>query len=636
MKPRFYRASFDNFILFALLFSIHRLLTFETLNAEVLTGTLRELQGLLVGLCSDLWIAGLLAVLIAGLFQGLVLCAPPGIARAVRMFMFAVIALGLSAHQSYVEYFGFPMMAFHLRYLYDSAFLTANGQSMFEWPLLVYLGALALGFVREHSWIPWPRVSRAGLIFIASALLLLVVHSRNILWRVQWFIPENLQMNLVEKLYMQLSRNETIDPISEQEKAKLGRLLGVDAESGDFYALLKQIGLSQQPRNLLPISRQLHRSWSQAVKKGKKPILAVLLMESMRPAETGYFARVSRTLTPELDRLTRRGIVFRQAYSTGSVTRGGQEAVFCGHISSRDTSLMRYDAVASIQCLPDFLNPDAYPESSVESFWYHGGNGLFDNQLSFWRKHGIRNIISEEQFPPEVARTSWGVGDISFLRQGAKELKKLHDATDKQALLGMLLTVSNHVPWDVPRDFVPLALPKQKSLHKSYHTTAYADHAIGAFVKQMKQQGLWDRTLLILVSDHGNQVPPYREIYEDSEVKSALLQSHINLVMIGGLVEAALDKSRLKRLDINHIVSQVDLSQFIAETLDIKGFVGMGENPFVAHKVLPVLSRLEQSLFDPKAKRLFQTDEFRSSSKLDQDELSIDFYRAYLDYIRSK
>src|SRR5690606_9841909 len=103
---------------------------------------------------------------------------------------------------------------------------------------------------------------------------------------------------------------------------------------------------------------------------------------------------------------------------------GGQEAVFCGHISSRDTSLMRFDAVAPIRCLSDALQKPLPDGARVETFWYHGGNGLFDNQVSFWHKHGVQQLLTQDHFPAQTPRTSWGVGDISFVRRSAMELKK--------------------------------------------------------------------------------------------------------------------------------------------------------------------------------------------------------------------
>jgi hypothetical protein len=632
-KPSYYQLFYTDLILFAVLFILHRAMTFSMLNADVLTGT-RQWSGFFVGMLSDIWVAGLLALLSSGWHRLLLLKLSPGRVQKLRWILFTLVTLILASHQSYVEFFGFTMMAFHLRYLYDSAFILANGQSMLSWSLAVYLGVLILGLLLQNGAREKPSRPYATAGFIAVLLGILLLHNRNIHWRVQWFIPENLQLNLVEKLYIQLSKAKAIEPVSAEERERLLTLLSLPHSTQDFPGLMRDV--KQNPAGPVhPISAKLKESWQKAFEARRKPILATLLLESLRPAETGYFAPNAPSLTPGIDALANSSIVFTNAWSTGSVTRGGQEAVFCGHISSRDTSLMRYDAVAPIRCLPDQLEKPLPHGGKAETFWYHGGNGLFDNQVSFWRKQGIEQILTQDHFADDAPHTSWGVGDLTFLQRSAQELKKLRDQTEADALVGMLLTVTNHIPWDMPSDVVPWALP-QDARHLSFRTTAYTDHAVRVFIERLKLYGLWDDTILILTSDHGNQVPPYQDIYPDRSTAVARLQSHINLIITGGLVEKALKDLDLTSLKRDELVSQVDVSQFLADTLGLEDFPGMGENPFHEERRLPVLSRLEQHLFDPAGQSLLDPSAWQSRPASTDSERNILFYRSYIDYISTK
>ncbi len=632
-KPTYYQLYYADLILFAVLFVLHRALTFSVLNADVLTGT-RQGSGFLVGVLSDIWIAGLLALLSAGWHRLLWQKTTASFAKKMRWILFSVVTFLLASHQSYVEFFGFTMMAFHLRYLYDSAFILANGRSLFAWPLAVYFGVLTLVLALQNGWNPKPRKRFASAIFAAVILTIIVMHNRNIHWRVQWFIPENLQMNLVEKLYTQLKKDKAIEPVSAAERERLLTLLRLPQSAVDFPGLMREA--KENPAGSLhPIHGQLKEEWDNSLASGRKPIVAVVLLESLRPAETGYFAPGTPSLTPALDQLAAKSIVFTNAYSTGSVTRGGQEAVFCGHISSRDTSLMRYDAVAPIRCLSDHLREPLPQGGKAEVFWYHGGNGLFDNQLSFWRKHGIEQILTQDQFPKDAPQTSWGVGDVTFLQRSAAELKKRRETSNAAALVGMLLTVTNHIPWDLPADTVPWALPLD-ARHLSYRTTAYTDHALRLFIDRLKADGLWDDTLLILASDHGNQVPAYQDIYPDRPTAVARLQSHINVIVSGGLTDKALKELKLSSLKRDQLVSQVDISQFLADLLGLQNFSSMGENPFHEERRLPVLSRLEQHLFDPASQSLLDPSAWQSRPSDTDSERNILFYRSYIDYISTK
>jgi len=632
-KPSYYTLFYADFILLAAIFILHRSFTFSMLNNDALSG-MRQSSGFFVGMLSDLWIAGLLALLTAGWHRLLAQKLTPGLVQKFRWTLFTGVTLLLASHQSYVEFFGFTMMAFHLRYLYDSAFILANGQSLFSWSLLAYLGLL-LAVLIFQTGLGKRRPSRhATGQFIAVLLGLVLLHNRNIHWRVQWFVPENLQVNLLERLYIQLKNAKAIEPVTDDERSRLVGLLRLPASAKDFPGILREV--KENPAGPVhPIGAKLKEQWQHSLRAKRKPLVAVLLLESLRPAETGYFAPGTPSLTPQLDQLAASSIVFTNAWSTGSVTRGGQEAVFCGHISSRDTSLMRYDAVAPIRCLSDQLQKPLPDGGRVETFWHHGGNGLFDNQASFWRKRGIEQILTQDQFAADTPQTSWGVGDISFLNRSALELEKRRQESSADAFLGMLLTVTNHIPWEMPGDIVPWALPRDAK-HPSYRTTAYTDRAIGVFVERLKQQNMWDDMLLILVTDHGNQVPPYQVLYKDRTTAAARLQSHMNLIITGGLATQALNDLQLTHLQWNDLVSQVDISRLIADIMGLDEFPSMGENLFHTDRRLPVLSRLEQHLFDPAGQSLLDPKLWQSRPLLGDGERNILFYRSYIDYISTK
>jgi arylsulfatase A-like enzyme len=166
-------------------------------------------------------------------------------------------------------------------------------------------------------------------------------------------------------------------------------------------------------------------------------------------------------------------------------------------------------------------------------------------------------------------------------------------------------------------------------------------------MENLKAQGLWDEALIIFASDHGNQVPAYQDLYPDRPTTMARLQSHINFIMAGGLVEKALRDLRLPSLRRDSLVSQVDISQFLADTLGLQDFASMGENPFHDRRQLPVLSRLEQHLFDPEARTLMDPSAWQSRPVFDvtampdaaareSKERNLLFYRSYIDYISTK
>ena len=117
-----------------LVFLAHRGLTFTGLDQPP---TATPAAALLTGSLSDLWIAALLATLyLLTRLLLLPLRLLPGrigsgqtAARGAAWFWFAVPVLLTALHQSYVDYFGFQVIPFHLLYFADPDFIGANFSS---------------------------------------------------------------------------------------------------------------------------------------------------------------------------------------------------------------------------------------------------------------------------------------------------------------------------------------------------------------------------------------------------------------------------------------------------------------------------------------------------------------------------
>src|SRR5690606_31647020 len=110
---------------------------------------------------------------------------------------------GLCAHQGYVEFFKFQLEPFHLRYVTDWQFVTSNSGSFWELSNFLLLGISALTIWALFFNSTWPSgLKFAAWSFGGVVALSLFAHNRNIRYRVQWFIPENLQTNVLETLYL--------------------------------------------------------------------------------------------------------------------------------------------------------------------------------------------------------------------------------------------------------------------------------------------------------------------------------------------------------------------------------------------------------------------------------------------------
>ncbi len=609
-----------------LIFAVHRGLAWSVLHNDSLLGnkiwTLETSQYLLVGLLSDLWVSILFSlfgflVAVSGnlifikIFFGRINITrlhpgSPGYWRWTETTILLAVGIATACHQSYAQFFRFQLVPFHLSYLADLNFLEANATSLAGWESLVLLGftLVACGLLNIEFIKPTknPWLTYGSLSFLVA--IGLIAHNRNIHYRVQWFVPSSLQMNYLEKLYALYHQKTTPDALTEAEWSLLKTALKKSA-LGDIHEPQNLINLlspeAPRPEDLEPIYFRLKENITLQRQSGKKPLILVFILESLRPSETGYFKPDSPSLTPSIDALASKGIIFKNAYATGSVTRGGQESTLCGLPSQRDFSMMRGGILLDYPyCLYKLV------AETAETFWYHGGEARFDNQYSFWKSQGAKDLMSSLDFPENSPRTSWGIGDITFLKKVVENLALKHAATSKEILLGSILTVTNHIPWDIPNDIDPNILMKLPAelTHPSYRTTAYTDEAIRQFTDGLKQRNLWDQSLIIFVSDHGAPLPPLNQIYNDAQSRDLQLYSHINLFLSGGISEHAISHSDQKPLTIDRFVSQASIAPFVASLLEISPQPAMmADHLFLKHQTHPILSVVENTLFDPRSRQ---------------------------------
>jgi hypothetical protein len=300
-----------------------------------------------------------------------------------------------------------------------------------------------------------------------------------------------------------------------------------------------------------------------------------MALETFRPSEIEVYqtenqGSESEELTPAFNELTRSGIFFRSAWSSGTITATGQEALWCGAPSGLTTSLMRFQTHLNVTCIPDLVHV-----AGGRSLWIHNGEQRFDNQGSFWRRHHVDRIISSVDFPPGTPGGSWGLSDLALAHKAVKEIAEARRNPDAKYIAPFILTVANHIPWDLPAD-APDRI-KEMTAEESpnlamWRTTAYTDAAIKLFVEELKKQQLWDRTILVLASDHGNlepgRSPPERR------------QSQIALLITGGITQRILFESgKTANIEIQHPVGQTGVANLIRHII--------GETPEVAEKRLP-------------------------------------------------
>ena len=560
------------------LFLLHRWASWLHLAPEFYGNVARSA---LVGFLSDLWISWILT---------LAVLAASKVWKGLWFASLLALLVGLSGHQAYVGYFKSQILPFHLTYLFEWVFLRSQITSLWDRDVILFF---SMGLVWILA-IPYlSRKTKIGLKgIVLGSLVTLGAHVLHIRYKIQWFVHENLQSNVVENLVVKFLKEPFVEGLTESELLTLSADYGLSFSPSAFT----KPGKPAMDREVQVIKQ----AWDRSVGQGHKPIFLFVLMEGQREVDRKSFQ-------PHFSQLGARGLLFEAMTSTGTVTRGGQEAVLCGYPGSVMSSTMRNHPEIKLKCLPSL--------TAETSFWIHGGMGLFDAQKVFWEGQGVRWRYSMEDFAAELPMTPWGISDFSLMVLAENKLNSIVRESQSYSL-GMILTMSNHIPWVLPSDSpAPLRDQLSQVASPSWLTSSYADMALDQLVHELKNEGYWKDTILIAVGDHGHESPSP----EDSSKEDKL--TRISALISGGLVEASVEPQV-----ISTPVSQKDLAYFAAEILGLKLNAPLAQSPF-SPRMLPVFADLGDALYFPLSQKTIKIRDIqKKGSRKEPEELFTAWY----------
>lgn len=247
-------------------------------------------------------------------------------------------------------------------------------------------------------------------------------------------------------------------------------------------------------------------------------------------------------VTPNLDRIASKGLLFTNIYAAGDRSEKGQVAVLSGYPNQAITSIIK--TPSKTQNLPA-INKSLEKEGYHSSYTY-GGELEFANIKSYLVNAGFQKLVSKYSFPPSQRATSWGVHDHIVLNRFFEDIKK-----EQQPFLATVFTLSSHEPYDVP--MAPhFTGDDETTLFKN--AFYYTDSTIGNFIEKIKKEPWWQNTLVVLVADHGHPLPGHDPNDRPSKF-------HIPLIFTGGALQ-------LKGV-VKNTGSQTDIAKTILHQLGI-------------------------------------------------------------------
>jgi phosphoglycerol transferase MdoB-like AlkP superfamily enzyme len=262
-------------------------------------------------------------------------------------------------------------------------------------------------------------------------------------------------------------------------------------------------------------------------------------------------------VTPNLNRLAKEGLYFNNYYA---------------QVGPGNTADTEFSTLNSLYPLPDdvvFINyakntynalPKVLVSNGYSTYSLHGDVPTFWNRsniypgLGYQKSYGLADYIVTKS----VGKGPSDLGDEDLFSQSLSKLENF-----KNPFMATLITMSSHTPFILPNDLQELKVSPELKLgwiQEAYlQSINYTDKTIGQFIEGLKNDGLYDNSLIVIIGDHGSF----------TGISTALSQENILPELSNSQVPMIILNSGLENKIIDKPGSQIDNYPTIANLLGV-------------------------------------------------------------------
>jgi lipoteichoic acid synthase len=144
---------------------------------------------------------------------------------------------------------------------------------------------------------------------------------------------------------------------------------------------------------------------------------------------------------------------------------------------------------------PEILNQNGYFTASM-----HPNNKSFWNRDIMYQSIGYQRFYHLDDYVVnEENSVGWGLKDEAFFEQSVKHLKEM-----PKPFYAKLITLTNHFPFELNEEdqFIEPYTSTDETVNNYFVTLRYTDEALKKFVQQLKTEGLYEDSIIVIYGDH--------------------------------------------------------------------------------------------------------------------------------------
>jgi len=222
-----------------------------------------------------------------------------------------------------------------------------------------------------------------------------------------------------------------------------------------------------------------------------KKNVVLISIESLSADFLEHYGNTQK-ITPFLDSLATKSLMFTNLYATGNRTVRGLEALtLCIPPTAGESVIKRENNKNK------FTIGSVFKSKGYDVKFLYGGYSYFDNMEDFYKGNGY-DIIDRNNFKTEEISFAnvWGVADEDMAKKAIQVMNQ--EAKSGKPFFNHWMTVSNHRPFTYPegRIDIPGTAKSREGGVK------YTDYSIKKFFELAKKQDWYKNTVFVIVADH--------------------------------------------------------------------------------------------------------------------------------------
>lgn len=227
-----------------------------------------------------------------------------------------------------------------------------------------------------------------------------------------------------------------------------------------------------------------------AARRAELPDIVVVMVESLRAEDLAFVTGAVESVTPHLDALAARGVVFPTYISNGFPSAPSVLSFHCSVWPHQRKEIITDFADRHFDSVPARLRSLGYETV------YIGADPHFDHQ-DVWlpRWYSTTSDLVASGVPGT---------DQRIVSRAIDEIRRHDSRPDRQPLFAFVSTYSTHYPFRLPDDAGEPAVAVSAGLRAQYRQVLrYTDRQIASLLSVLDARPRRDRTVVIVVGDHG-------------------------------------------------------------------------------------------------------------------------------------